>query len=86
VGYAWDRWFAYGTAGTVFVGTTLTVTGVAGTFSQSQTLTGWTVGGGTETAVAASWSVKAEYLYIGLGNRDFTGMPSPPSIPDEFLI
>jgi outer membrane immunogenic protein len=83
VGYAWDRWFVYGTAGAAFVGTKLTVTGVAGTFSQSQTITGWTVGGGIEAALAAHWSVKAEYLYIGLGNQNFTGMPSPPIDPRQ---
>jgi outer membrane immunogenic protein len=84
-GYAWGNWFVYGTAGAAFVGTKLTVTGVAGTFSQSQTITGWTAGGGVEAAINTNWSAKAEYLYIGLGDQNFTSMPSPPIDPRRVL-
>ena len=35
--------------------------------SSSQTLVGWTVGGGLEYAVMKNVSVKAEYLYVDLG-------------------
>jgi len=38
----------------------------------SDTMTGWTVGGGVELALAQNWSVKAEYLYIDLGDMDVT--------------
>jgi len=41
-------------------------TGVANNWSQTRT--GWTVGAGVEYAVAPAWSVKAEYLYVDLGN------------------
>jgi outer membrane immunogenic protein len=78
LGYVWGRSLIYATGGVAFVGTKLTVVGVAGTFSESQALTGWTLGGGIETALAANWSVKAEYLYVGLGNQNYTSMPSPP--------
>jgi outer membrane immunogenic protein len=32
-------------------------------------LTGWTVGGGFEWALAPHWSFKTEYLYYDLGSR-----------------
>lgn len=36
--------------------------------STSDTLVGWTVGGGLEWAFANNWSAKAEYLYFDLGS------------------
>lgn len=39
-----------------------------GSVSVSETKAGWTIGAGTEWAFAANWSVKAEYLYLDLGN------------------
>lgn len=38
-----------------------------GYVSPSQTQTGWTVGGGAEYALTSHLSVKAEYLYVDLG-------------------
>ncbi len=37
-------------------------------YNVSSIKTGWTVGAGVEGKVAGNWSVKAEYLYIDLGN------------------
>jgi outer membrane immunogenic protein len=34
--------------------------------------TGWTLGGGVEWQFAPAWSVKAEYLYVDLGNQSST--------------
>ena len=39
--------------------------------SQSQTRTGFAAGAGAEWAVAPKWSIKAEYLYLGLGNTNY---------------
>jgi outer membrane immunogenic protein len=39
--------------------------------SQSNTLTGWALGGGFEYAFARQWSAKAEYLFVDLGRADF---------------
>src|SRR5437588_739546 len=36
----------------------------------SDTVTAGTVGGGVEWAFANNWSVKAEYMFIGLGDHD----------------
>ena len=80
-GIAVGNWLFYGTAGAAFVNTKLTVVGTAGTFSETQTLTGWTAGGGAEWGFNQHWSLKAEYLYIGLGNPGYTSMPSPPIDP-----
>ena len=37
--------------------------------SGSETATTWTVGGGVEWAFAPNWSVKGEYMFIGLKNN-----------------
>ena len=42
---------------------------VAQIMSNNTTKAGWTVGGGIEAALGGNWSVKAEYLYVDLGNR-----------------
>ena len=43
-------------------------TPVTGQFSESKTLTGWTIGGGAEYALDKNWSIKGEYLYVDLGS------------------
>jgi outer membrane immunogenic protein len=45
----------------------------ANLFNQtSKTSAGWTLGGGAEWMFAPRWSVKAEYLYVDLGNVNST--------------
>jgi outer membrane immunogenic protein len=44
--------------------------------SQSATHAGWTVGGGAEWMIAPRWSIKAEYLYVDLGNTTYTSTNS----------
>lgn len=34
---------------------------------------GYAVGGGAEYAINDAWSIKTEYLFIGLGSEDVTG-------------
>jgi outer membrane immunogenic protein len=63
LGYAVDRFMPYVTAGAAFADVKATVPAAA----QSDTRTGWTVGGGAEYAFAPNWTVKAEYLYVDLG-------------------
>ncbi len=39
-----------------------------GSSSNSQTKTGWTIGGGLEWAAGGPWSIKGEYLYVDFGS------------------
>src|SRR5215468_2825532 len=79
LGYAWDRTLIYVKGGAAFVPTRASVTDVCTTAGQcgnwtistagSHTATTWTLGGGIEWAFAPSWSVKAEYMFITLGDH-----------------
>jgi outer membrane immunogenic protein len=42
----------------------------------SNTETGWTLGGGAEWAFANNWTLKAEYLYVDLGDTTLTSTPA----------
>jgi outer membrane immunogenic protein len=44
--------------------------------SQTNQEVGWTVGVGAEWAFTHSWSVKAEYLYVDLGNVNLVSIPA----------
>lgn len=66
VGYAFDRFLAYGTAGVAIASVDKT-SGI----EDSQTFFGWTAGGGIEVALTPNVSAKLEYLYADLGSRDF---------------
>jgi outer membrane immunogenic protein len=65
LGYAMDRWMPYITGGAAIGDIRATQIGVAST---SDTNVGWTIGAGLETAVAANWTAKLEYLYVDLGD------------------
>ncbi len=79
LGYAFGGTLVYATGGLAFGGVrdslTQTVTShntnplttVSDSVSNNTTATGYVVGGGFETALTPSWSVKAEYQYIDLG-------------------
>jgi outer membrane immunogenic protein len=47
------------------------VSGVS--FSSDEVKTGYALGGGIEWAFAPNWSLKSEYLYVNLGDNDFSG-------------
>ncbi|EJW10278.1 putative outer membrane protein [Rhodovulum sp. PH10] len=67
LGYSFDRALVYVKGGVAFVD--LESTGAApglGVTSVDDTVATWTVGGGIEWALAPAWSIKAEYMYIGL--------------------
>ena len=68
LGYAWDRALLYVKGGAAFVNTRTSVSDVVTGFaaSTSNTEATWTLGGGLEWAFHPNWSVKAEYMYIGL--------------------
>jgi high affinity Mn2+ porin len=69
VGYTLDRWLIYGTGGMARSGTRLfehTATGIDSTRLPGWRA-GWSVGGGTELAIAPGWAARLEYLYSRLG-------------------
>lgn len=70
VGYAFDRWLPYITAGGAYgdVKATTSLAGLSASTSKSQL--GWTAGAGIEYAFLGNWSAKLEYLYVDLGNVD----------------
>jgi outer membrane immunogenic protein len=77
VGWAFDRWMIYGTGGLAVgrVDASLDYNSSTAAFrltgSDSETRTGWTLGGGVEWAFYNNWSLKAEYLYVDLGSFSF---------------
>jgi outer membrane immunogenic protein len=90
-GVAYDRVLFYAKGGGAWVGAnSLTVTDVNTGLSitgssNNNTRSGWLVGAGIEWAFANNWTVKAEYDYIGLGNRSFTvGAGIPALVGDTF--
>jgi outer membrane immunogenic protein len=79
-GWAIDQLLLYGKAGGGWVGSnsfsvTNTTTGLSftcgtlGLTNCNNSTGGWLVGAGLEYAFAPNWTVKAEYDYLGLGNR-----------------
>jgi outer membrane immunogenic protein len=76
-GWAADHWLFYGKAGGGWVGNSggFTVTNVTTGASfgggGGNSVGGWLLGGGVEWAISNNWSLKGEYDYIGLSNRNF---------------
>ena len=66
LGYAFDNVMPYVTGGLAW-GHNEVSDKVLG-LTSDKTAVGWTVGGGVEYAFAQNWTVKAEYLYMDLGD------------------
>jgi outer membrane immunogenic protein len=71
VGYSFDRWMPYVTGGLAIGNIKATDTWFGP--SKDETKVGWTVGTGVEFAFAPQWTAKVEYLYVDLGNVEFSG-------------
>jgi len=69
VGYAFDRYLVYATAGAAFGDIRANFSN--GPISRS-TEAGWTVGAGIEVALGRNWSAKAEYLFVDLADGSCT--------------
>jgi outer membrane immunogenic protein len=86
-GYAFDRVFAYAKGGAAWVGASnpsIAINGVAFAPSTSSTNSGWTAGFGVEWAFAGTWSVRAEYDYVGLNNPTFV-VPASGTFPADTI-
>lgn len=89
-GIAFDRVLWYGTGGWAFGKSklaegALTSSNAGGliastAFNTSNSMNGWTVGGGIEWAFLGNWTAKLEYLYIDFGSRDNIAIPGGPFI------
>jgi outer membrane immunogenic protein len=81
LGYAFDRYFLYATAGGA-ANQLISTVNVAGIGSSSTTFThgAWTAGGGLEAAISRDFSVRVEYLYVDTGNVNVAqiGVAPPP--------
>ena len=67
IGYAFGRYMPFVTGGAAFGDVKMSPAGFAG---NSETRTGWTLGGGLEAQIAGPWSAKIEYLYADLGKTN----------------
>jgi len=91
-GYAFNTVLLYAKGGGGWVGAgnfavTNVGTGASVALSNSNTNTGWLVGGGVEWAFAQNWSVRAEYDFLGLSNKSYTvAVPTlaGPTFADTF--
>lgn len=72
VGMAFDNVLPYVTAGLAYGGNTVTQNVGGPTFTDSKFHWGWTAGAGVEFAMTEAISVKGEYLYLGLGEQDYS--------------
>jgi outer membrane immunogenic protein len=80
IGYAFTpNWLVYVTGGGASTGIRFTNFNTnSGAFvTQTNTLTGWTVGGGLEFAINNNWSVKGEALYIDYGRTSYFTPTAP---------
>lgn len=72
-----DKWLWYVTGGGAWISAQQSVW-VSGSPThaalQTKTLSGWTIGAGTEYAVGYGWSVKSEFLYIDVQKTTFFGL------------
>jgi outer membrane immunogenic protein len=64
VGYSFDRWLPYLTAGAAYGNMYMAANGGSATGTKA----GWTAGAGVEYAFLGNWSGKLEYLYVDLGS------------------
>lgn len=78
LGYAWDRAMVYVKGGAAFVDVEHSVFdgwgGVNIATAAKDSLATWTLGGGLEYAFDWNWSLKAEYMYIGLDGATTCGV------------
>lgn len=88
IGYSWDRFMLYATAGGAYGSTIapgqlfIPAVGYFGVRSGNNggMMFGWTAGVGAEYALTDSWSIKAEYLYADLGRKTLVYVDPPSGV------
>ena len=72
-GFAMDAALIYAKGGFAWANKkdTVSVPALGATFSDSQTHTGYTIGGGLEYLFTPNWSAKGEYMYTSLGGKTY---------------
>lgn len=82
VGLDMNGWMPYVTGGLAVA----EVEADNGFSSGSDTVAGWTVGGGLEVKLDRNWSVKGEYLYVDVGDTISTGGGDRATIEDMHIV
>lgn len=82
IGYAFDRFVAYGTAGIAWVNAEYSRP--AG--RDTNTHLGWALGVGGEMQLTPNVSAKAEYLYVDVGRETYEAGPDLSLSPDLHLL
>ncbi len=82
VGLDMNGWMPYITGGLAMA----EVSADNGFSSGSDTLTGWTVGGGLEVKLDRAWSIKGEYLYVDVGDSFGTGGGDRATLEDLHIV
>jgi outer membrane immunogenic protein len=92
LGYAWDRVLVYAKGGGAWVGASnpsIVVNGASFAPSTSSTNFGWTAGFGAEWAFwgnwSGTWSVRAEYDFVGLNNQTFVVPAAAPVLAGDVI-
>jgi outer membrane immunogenic protein len=91
VGVAYNNLLFYGKGGGGWVGVnnfalTNVTTGNSLNFSNSNSNSGWLVGGGIEWAFAPNWTARVEYDFLGLNNQNFTVPAGAPFFSNTDVI
>lgn len=82
LGVDMNGWMPYVTAGYALAD----VSANNGISSGSDTVSGWTVGGGLEVKLDRNWSFKGEYLFVDIGDQFNTGGGNRASIEDLHIV
>jgi outer membrane immunogenic protein len=86
VGIAHQQWLFFATGGLALANPSFSdsvffpESSTTNAASSNGLAAGWTAGGGAELLLAKQWSVKAEYLFVDLGTKSFTGANSNPAV------
>ncbi len=82
VGLDMNGWMPYITGGFAMADVSASDPGGSG----SDTVSGWTVGGGLEVKLDRAWSLKAEYLYVDVGESFSIGAPNRATFEDLHIV